>query len=226
LNGRRRRRAGRGRRRGCAAQNQHRVVADQARWANRLRHRKAGGQVRARGQFVGTANAGGLADIQSDATGFGAYLDAILLGRDAQGAIRVIDRVEGGSPNADGRCGGSDLVIGPVALADQAGDGAHAAAQEVHEEVILGRIAAVFIVGQLELRIGGKRYHAAIGKPELSAALRSRDDGVATLDGAAFRERARGTGGSSSRDFAACELSHAGRPKALQWIDRGQGKQQ
>jgi len=128
-----------------------------------------------------------LADDQGHAPRIGADLDGVLLTGDVHRAIGVDLCRKGGTPDADGRGVGGDLVVLGPAFADQAGDGTHAAAQETDGETVLACIVLVGIAVDVELAVGRQGHQPAIGKADLRLTAGACHDVVTGLDQLAFR---------------------------------------
>ena len=98
----------------------------------RWRGRETGAGVCALGQGVVVQDESRLACDQIDTADTGTHLDLVELGGHRQRAIRVIGQAVARATNADGSCAGGDFIVVAVALTDQASDGAHAPAHQIH----------------------------------------------------------------------------------------------
>ena len=117
------------------------------------------------------------------------------------------------------------MVVGGIAFADQPRDGAHASAQQVHDKVVLGRIAAVDIAGDGEVRVGLQCDQPAIGKTDLCMTGGAGQDHVAGVQLGTFGQRGAGISPPHT-DFSGGKLDQARNGKRLQRPRRQESDQQ
>jgi hypothetical protein len=152
----------------------------------------------------------GFTNRQADTAGRGADLDRVLLTCDLQRAVlRVEVRGEGRTANTDqrGRC--LDLVVVVVTFADQPGDGAQTALDQVDEITVGLRVVAIGVFSNGQLAGGLQRDQPAVAEAYLRPAVRAGDQGVAAFDAYALDQRKRLVPASQA-DIADGELHRAG----------------
>jgi hypothetical protein len=105
--------------------------------------------IRAPRRFVAVDDSRGLARLQTHACDR-TNLDLVLFAGNGQASIGVVFDIECRAADADGRRRCRDAIVVVVAFADQPGDGAHTAPQQVDQETVTLGVVVVRVAADRE----------------------------------------------------------------------------
>src|SRR5690606_6896150 len=112
--------------------------------------------------------------------------------------------------------GRDHLVIGWIALTDQARYSAQASTHQVHNKVVPVRVSTVDVSLHGEQRIRVQRHQPPIGKPNLRTARGACQDHITTIYGSSPHEGAKSIA-TAKIDFPSRELHQARSSQSRQW---------